>query len=293
MAAVFFSAQYYPETSYSGGNGWYSTGDSFYFGDDYYYEYPEDYYPEEYYQSYYNDYRQSISMVNWQRFARDYRLSPMQLEMIMDLNRQFDSYYTWNSYYRVNPDRWYYDRFYALEQILGPRIFIVFQNFYGGYSPVAYYSRRGVDYYRPRYHVRPRYTNVNINIYRVNPQYYHQNHGSNYGWNQPRRNQSLGGFREDGGKSTGVRNSSFGSSIRRPAETVTGRRSTETGILRGNNGQVYSGSRENSGYRNNGAVRTGGMRSESSSVRSGSNGSASSSNTSGGFRTGNSATGRR
>ena len=70
--------------------------------DDYYYEYPNDYYGDDYYQSYYNDYRRSISMINWQRFFMQYRLTNWQVNMIMDLNRQFDSYNVWSSYYRMN-----------------------------------------------------------------------------------------------------------------------------------------------------------------------------------------------
>ncbi len=87
----------------------------------------------------------------------------------MVLNNRFDSYDAWNSYYRWNPDRWYYDRFYALQNILGSRIFAVYQNaYFRGASPFAYYRNRCVNFYARRYPVRPAYRNVNINIYKVN-----------------------------------------------------------------------------------------------------------------------------
>lgn len=194
------NSQYYPNNGNNGwpDNGYYSDDDDrYYFPDDYYYEYPSDYYSDDYYESYYNDYRRSISMVNWDRFFYEYGLTPYQIEMIMDLNRQFSSYSVWNGYYRMNPNRWYYDRFFALERILGPRIFIVFQNrYYNGYSPVVYYTNHWRDYYRPRWRAAPMYRNVNINIYRIDRNVYHQQVGNQYGWNQPRNTNNPGGFRE-------------------------------------------------------------------------------------------------
>jgi hypothetical protein len=49
-----------------------------------------------------------------------------------------------------------YDRFSALQQILGQRYFAVFQkNYYRGYSPIVYFQKI-IDktYYIPRYKVR-------------------------------------------------------------------------------------------------------------------------------------------
>ena len=191
---TLLSAQYYPNNGWGDNDNYYGDDqDEYFFPEDYYYEYPNDYYADNYYQDYYSDYQRSINMVNWTRFFREFALTAYQINMIMDLNRQFTSYHIWNNYYRVNPVRWYYDRFYALERILGPRIFVVFQNrYYNGYSPVVYYNNRCHNYYRPRYVVRPRYANININIYRVNRYDYHQSVGRNYGWNQTRNNNSYG-----------------------------------------------------------------------------------------------------
>lgn len=225
-------------------NGWPDNGygyygdneDRYYFPDDYYYEYPDDYYSDDYYESYYNDYRRSISMVNWNRFFYEFGLSNYQINMILDLNRQFSSYSIWNSYYRMNPNRWYYDRFYALERILGPRIFVIFQNrYYNGYSPVVYYTNYWRDYYRPRYRVAPIYRNININVYHVDRYAYHQNVGNQYGWNQPRNPHNPGGLRE--GDNSNPRN--FGT------------------LNQGNRSEVRS---ENSGIRNSAPRENGNIR---------------------------------
>ncbi|WP_435522478.1 hypothetical protein [Chryseobacterium indoltheticum] len=97
---------------------------------DYYYNYPQDYYPADYYQSYYNDYRQSIININWNGFFVQHRLNRWQIDQILYLNNLYSSFAAWNNFYRYNPDRWYYDRFYAMERILGPRVFVIFQNNY-------------------------------------------------------------------------------------------------------------------------------------------------------------------
>lgn len=213
--AAALSAQNYPGNGwgYENNNSGYNNGTS-YFPDDYYYEFPSDYYGEDYYQDFYRDYRSSLQMINWTGFYRDYRLSKYQIDQIIDLNNQFNSYAIWNSYYRANPQRWYYDRYYALERILGPKIFIVFQNnYYNGYNPVAYYHSRWENYYRPRYVVRPTYVNININYYKVNKQQYHQSVGNRFGWNQMRSNNSFrgennanGNFRNNVSANTTVRN---------------------------------------------------------------------------------------
>lgn len=203
--------QYYPNND-GYNNGWYGNNDydeNYYFPDDYYYEYPDDYYADEYYRSVYNDYRRSISMVDWDRFFYENGLSSYQINMILDLNRQFDSYYTWNSYYRMNPIRWVYDRFYALRRILGTRVFIIFQDrYYNGYNPVNYYHRYWNDYYRPRYRVMPQYRTVNVNVYKIDRDYYHRSVGNRYGWNQPRNLHS--GFRNDGFRNDSYNNKNSG-----------------------------------------------------------------------------------
>ena len=182
---------YYPSSD-NYANGYYSgSEDPYYFPDDYYYEYPSDYYSNDFYRSYYNDYQNSIRDINWNLFFSQYRLSPRQIQDIIYLNQRFPSFASWNSYYHLNPDRWYYDRFYALQQILGPQVFIVFQNvYYNGYSPIAYYTDYRLRHYRPVVYVMPRYRNININLFRIDRRQYHQNNGWNY------RPAQKGGFRD-------------------------------------------------------------------------------------------------
>lgn len=189
LTATWYSAQNYPQT-YTGGQDEYYQGND-YIPDDYYYEYPSDYYTDDYYHNYYDEYQNSINQVNWNDFFVRYQLSRLQMEQIMYLNQMYPSYATWNQYYRYNPDRWYYDRFFAMQEILGPNLFITFQNvYYNGYSPVVYYRNYRTRIFRPSICVMPRYRNVNINIYRVDRRNYHAQNG----WYNPRNN----GFRSNG-----------------------------------------------------------------------------------------------
>lgn len=215
FVATLSSAQiykdYYP-TNYPGGGYYEDYDDEYYFPDDYYYEYPADYYTSDLYRSYYNDYRRSIYDVDWNRFFRTYRLSSWQVQEIMMLNDRFGSYSAWNSYYRYNPDRWYYDRFYALERILGPKVYVIFQNnYYQGYNPVSYYQNYRRVHYRPTVYVVPRYQRVNVNRYRVDRVQYHKtNPRQKIGFRDtPRGQNSQGntgsnssGFRKDGNVKT-------------------------------------------------------------------------------------------
>lgn len=246
--SVFFttlmSAQIYQDYYPTSGSGvGYSEeySDEFYFPDDYYYEYPADYYTSNMYKSYYDDYRRSIYDVNWNRFFSTYRLAPWQIQEIIRLNDQFSSFSAWNSFYRYNPDRWYYDRFYSLERILGPRIFVVFQNnYYNGYNPVVYYQNYRRQHYATHVYVVPRYRNINVNRYRVDRVKYHQtNPRQNIGFrNMPRTANSNGnnaqranGFREGAATQTprteGLRNG--GDSVVRSSPRVQngGLRSSE------------------------------------------------------------------
>ena len=59
----------------------------------------------------------AIISINWDRFFVEFRLSPYQIREIRILNSRFSSYGHWQRYYRYNPNRWYYDRFIALERI--------------------------------------------------------------------------------------------------------------------------------------------------------------------------------
>lgn len=117
LAIIFgglVSAQDYYDTYPTDYNGYEYYDDSYDYPDDYYYNYPTDYYPDQYYKGYYNDYRNAVFSVNWNQFFVQFNLSPFQINQIMILNNRFASFAAWNSYYRWNPDRWYYDRFYAL-----------------------------------------------------------------------------------------------------------------------------------------------------------------------------------
>lgn len=195
LVAGMLHAQYTPHQGYD--NNYYGDyyDDFDYFPDDYYYEYPSDYYADSYYRNIYNDYRRSITMINWNSFFRTHHLSPMQINMIIELNRQFPSFHVWNSYYRMNPRRWWYDRFYALERILGPQVFIVFQNnYYHGSHPVYYYSNYWTTHYYPRYTVMPRYRTVHVDYYRINRYDYHRSTGTKFGWNQPRSTRTYTNF---------------------------------------------------------------------------------------------------
>lgn len=199
--AILFSAMsfaQYSANSPTWGDEYYDYyyDDEHYFPEDYYYEYPNDYYSDAYYRNFYRDYRRSITRVDWNRFFYEFHLSPNQIRLIIDLNNQFDTYYAWDSYYRMNPVRWYHDRFYALERILGNRLYIIFQNrYYRGIRPVVYYNNRCRSFYNVRYRVRPVYRYYNVDRYRVNRYNYHQNVGRRYGWRQNRNPHNPGGFK--------------------------------------------------------------------------------------------------
>ncbi|MBK1894242.1 hypothetical protein [Chryseobacterium paridis] len=228
LATLSFAQQYpnngWGDDGYNNNNGYYNDqDDQNYFPDDYYYDYPKDYYPNDYYQSYYNDYRNSVVSVNWNTFFAQNRLNRWQIDQILYLNNLYSSFSSWNNFYRYNPDRWYYDRFYAMERILGPRVFVIFQNnYYHGSSPIVYFQNYRRSYYAPRFAVLPRYRNININIYRVDRSRFHRMDNPtlkivstrNYSGfrNNDTRNQGNNGFRSQGGfrnnDNNGVRNNS-------------------------------------------------------------------------------------
>ncbi|QOW10721.1 hypothetical protein Q73A0000_10230 [Kaistella flava (ex Peng et al. 2021)] len=258
------SAQNYPD-SYPNNNGsgvsnYGDNDDEFYFPDDYYYQYPADYYTSDLYKDYYNDYRKSIYDVNWNQFFAAHRLSPYQVRQIMMLNDRYPTYASWNSYYQYNPDRWYYDRFYAIQRILGPSIFLVFQNnYYHGYSPVVYYQNYNRRHYARNVYVVPRYRNININVYRVNKVQYHQsNPRQNIGFQPVRRSgqtANSNGTRDNGFRNNGVNpgNSSRNNSIR-PENNNSGNNGVrnQMGNTRNNNVRSESQPRvNNGGLRNN------------------------------------------
>ena len=164
-------AQYYPNDNYGnnqyGNNSYEYYYDDYNYPDDYYYEYPDDYYTRDFYRGSYNDYRNAIISINWDRLFVEFRLSPRQVREIRILNDRFAGYNYWFNYYRYNPDRWYYDRFIALERILGPRVYVVFyQRYYNNYNPIVYFRNYRVNHYRPVVYVTPRYRNVDVRTYR-------------------------------------------------------------------------------------------------------------------------------
>ena len=208
LFATLISAQNYPDYYPNNNNNGVYYGDyddEYYFPDDYYYQYPSDYYTNDYYESYYNDYQRSIYDINWNRFFTRYRLSPWQVQQIMMLNDMYPSFSAWDNYYRFNPDRWYYDRFYALERILGPRIFVVFQNnYYRGYNPVVYYQNYRRQHYATNVYIVPRYRNINVNRYKVDRVQYHQtNPRQNFGFTDNIRNGGNGSFNNNNTPRTG------------------------------------------------------------------------------------------
>lgn len=243
----------YPQDNY---NGYEYYNSSYDYPEDYYYNYPQDYYPDEYYQGYYNDYRQAIFGVDWNGFFIQYNLSPWQRNQIIILNNRFASYNAWNSYYRWNPDRWYYDRFYAMQNILGPNIFVVYQNVYfQGRSPIRYYHNHRANFYVNRYPVRPVYRNVNINIYRVNRNDFRggfRNPPRNAGLIKPNRNDtprsgSVGGFGNNGIRNNrGFRSSNSTKEIKSNNSGIRNLNSP-----RSNSNQNEIRNSNNGGFRNN------------------------------------------
>lgn len=296
MTSALGFSQAYPNYN-SGYDGYYNNqndyyNDDTYFPDDYYYQYPQDYYTPALYQDYYNDYRQSISMINWNKFFRKYRLSPWQINQIIYLNQMYSSYAAWDAYYRYNPDRWYYDRFFALQNILGPQVFVVFQNvYYNGYNPVSYYRDYRMKYYAPAVFVRPVYRNVNINIYRMNPRTYHKDYGyfysqkngfdfknapngfrnQNDGFRSSTRTQNTGnGFRDDNAFNSNG-NSSQQNGFRGPSSNNTVRTESSNSGFRTPTPQIQEnaprGNSGNEGFRsgaNGNSIQKEGNRNQSS-----------------------------
>ena len=271
--ATLSFAQQYPNNGYGNdgyNDGYYSDDDDReYFPDDYYYNYPQDYYPQDYYQSQYGDYRNSIVNINWNVFFQQNRLNRWQIDQILYLNNLYSSFSNWNNFYRYNPDRWYYDRFYAMERILGPRVFVVFQNnYYHRQSPIVYFQNYRRTYYSPRFRVTPRYRNVNINIYRVDRNSIRRNDNPtlnvvrNSGFRNNNNGNSSGGFRNE---NNAVRGGSNGNS---------GGFRSDNGVRSNNGNNGVRGNGNSGGFRNNenrksetGGIRAATPRSENSSTR--------------------------
>ncbi|MDQ0591750.1 hypothetical protein QFZ37_000119 [Chryseobacterium ginsenosidimutans] len=267
MATLSFAQQYpnnngYENNGYNDGyennNGYGNANDGYYsdqddqnyFPEDYYYNYPQDYYQNDYYQSNYNDYRNSIVSINWNGFFAQNNLNPWQVDQILRLNNLYVSFSTWNNFYRYNPDRWYYDRFYALQRIMGPRVFVTFQNnYYRGYSPVVYFQNYRRTHYASICRPIPRYRSVNINIYRVDRAKFHR-------MDNPTFNVVRGSSRPNNGFRGPVRNGNNGG-FRNQSEN---RNNNNSGFRNENNGVRnnggFRGNNDNGGTRNNGGFRT-------------------------------------
>jgi len=100
---------------------------------------------------YYNDYRRSISDINWQRVITDLVLSTAQANQIYVLNDRYRDYDTWKKVYVVEPGRWRNDRYSELERILGREKYIIFKKkYYRGQNPVIVYARSKNDYKKYR-----------------------------------------------------------------------------------------------------------------------------------------------
>lgn len=257
--------QYRDIYEYQEGVNWQYYDNGFYnyaynhFPDDYYYEYPTDYYPVAYYESYYNDYQQSIIGINWEKLFVEFRLSPMQIHQITILNNRFSDYSFWYDYYGTNPDRWYYDRFYALERILGARDFIIFQNrFYDGYAPVVYFRNYKKRHYARRYRPVRQYRHININIYNMGRDRYFEHYGNSY-----IRSIKESPFRSDGftnSDNRGFRNSNgIEQNYRNRTNIENYSRGRNAMSMKANNGEFRNGNIINAEQRNSNRFGTGGM----------------------------------
>ncbi len=92
--------------------------------------------------AYYNDYRSSITGINWETVAANLLLTPAQKQQLFALNNQYPDYDSWNRVYGNNPERWRTDRYGEIERIMGGNKYTKFKNkYYKGQNPVAVYNR--------------------------------------------------------------------------------------------------------------------------------------------------------
>ena len=95
-----------------------------------------------YSQAGFNDYRRSISDIDWQGLISSLALNDSQANQIYSLNNRYSDYDSWNRVYGNNPDRWRTDRYGELERIMGREKYAKFKNrYYKGQNPVAVYNR--------------------------------------------------------------------------------------------------------------------------------------------------------
>lgn len=99
---------------------------------------------------YYDDYRRSITDINWQTIVADLVLTPRQKDQLFALNNRYPSYDSWNVVYVNHPDRWRNDRYVEIERILGPVKYKKFKHkYYRGRNPVVVYHNSH-HYKQPR-----------------------------------------------------------------------------------------------------------------------------------------------
>ena len=90
--------------------------------------------------AYYDDYRSSITGIDWADAAAYLLLTPAQINSINALNSRYADYNAWNAYYGNNPDRWSEDRYRQMRGIMTPDQYAKFRNrYYKGQDPVTYY----------------------------------------------------------------------------------------------------------------------------------------------------------
>lgn len=157
FSGIYFAQQVTDRAFYdSAYNDYYD--ENYNYPEEYYDDYPTDFYTDLYYKSYYNDYRNMINRVNWNRFFKEYRLLNWQVREVVRLNNRFNSYQEWFMFYRRNPDRWYYDRFVALERIFGPHLYSDFcRRYYNTSNPIVYFQKNRTRYNASKVYVSSRY----------------------------------------------------------------------------------------------------------------------------------------
>lgn len=97
--------------------------------------------------AYYNDYRRSITDINWQTIVADLLLTPQQKDQLFALNNRYPTYDNWVVVYKDHPDRWRADRYYEIERILGPEKYGKFKTkYYKGRNPIAIYNSNKHNY---------------------------------------------------------------------------------------------------------------------------------------------------
>lgn len=92
--------------------------------------------------TYYNDYRSSVTSMNWETVAANLLLSPTQKQQLFALNNQYPTYDSWNRNYKDQPERWSTDRYSSIQRIMGNEKYLKFKNkYYKGQNPVALYNK--------------------------------------------------------------------------------------------------------------------------------------------------------